>query len=284
MTDTDPSLARLRVYPIKSLDGCSVRRATFGADGGFVRDRQLALVGPDGEYVNGKRTAAIHRIRADYDLDERTVTLSVPDVDESNADGDSDVELPAGSAPDPATIGLSNTERLAAWFSDYFGYEVSIRDHQPSYPDDTTASGPTVVSTPTLQTVADWFGLSVESVRRRFRANVEIGGCEPFWEDRFYGDRSEHVAVAVGDATLHGEGPCRRCVVPTRDPDTGVPTPSFTERFVRHRRETLPDWSDGERFDGAFRLAVNTVVPTETVGSAVAVGDSVGIDGSVPVE
>ena len=295
------TVAGIRVYPIKSLDGVSVASAVVGSDGGFVRDRQLALVDNDGDYVNGKRTAAVHRIDATFDLDERVVTLDVrtdardASVDETDADGDETdadgvtdstepVPLPTDDPPERATIPLDDHDRLGAWFTAYFDYEVSVVGREPSYPDDTNAPGPTVVSTATLETVADWFDLPTENVRRRFRANLELGDCEPFFEDRCYGDRSEHVAFTVGDATFHGEGPCRRCVVPSRHPDTGREVDGFTDRFVRRRRETLPAWSDGDRFDGAFRLAVNTLVPPDTHGYRVAVGDPVTIRESVPVE
>ncbi len=267
--ETQCRIAGLRVFPIKSLDGCSVERATFGPDGGFVRDRQLALVGPDGEYVNGKRTAAVHRVTASFDLAAERVTLDAPAV---------------ADAPARVTLPLSAHDRLADWFTRYVGLDVSVRAERPSYPDDTAASGPTVVSRATLETVADWFDLPVENVRRRFRANVELGDCVPFWEDTLYDDRSHRIEVAVGDTTLYGDGPCRRCVVPARDPDTGRETPGFTERFVKRRQATLPDWSDTDRFDGAFRLAVNTVVPPDTTGDAVAVGDTVRLDGRVPVD
>jgi|APHM01.1.fsa_nt_gi Uncharacterized Fe-S protein len=291
--------AGIRVYPIKSLDGVAVASATVGSDGGFVRDRQLALVDRDGDYVNGKRTAAVHRIDATFDLDERVVTLDVPrETDETSVEnGDPGVSrvvdpatgsdtppLPTDDPPERATIPLAAYDRLGEWFTAYFGYEVSVVSAAASYPDDTDAPGPTVVSTATLRTVTDWFDLPTENVRRRFRANLEFDDCEPFFEDRLYGRRSEHVAFTVGDATFHGEGPCRRCVVPSRDPDTGRGIDQFTDRFVRRRRETLPAWSDGERFDGAFRLAVNTLVPPDTRGQRVAVGDSLTGRQPVPVE
>ena len=292
--DGSARIGELRVYPIKSLDGCTVETATFGSDGGFVRDRQLALVGPDGEYVNGKRTAAIHRIRATYDLAAGTVRLAVSDgvggsTDEAQTPTDDPSvstdgpRTPTDDPPEPATVSLTDGDRLADWFSDYFGMRVRVRDERPGYPDDTTASGPTVVSRATLATVADWFGIAVGSVTRRFRANVVFTGVEPFWEDRLYGDRTEQIALSVGDTRIRGEGPCRRCVVPTRDPVTGTETPNFTERFVDRRLATLPEWSDGERFEGGFRLAVNTVVPPETAGEQVAVGDPVTRLGSVRV-
>lgn len=336
-------LDAIRVYPVKSLDGVAVDAARIGPDGGLVPDRTVALVDADGDYVNGKREPALHRIAADYDTTAGTVTLSVAERDgvggsgtagdsdtgddpsassDSDAGNDSEAESEAsgptaGTVPEPATFAVpgfddgpgdattpagattptdassaddttvdGGPDELAAWVGEYLGYTVEAAVTEPSYPDDTTASGPTVVSRATLTTVAGWFDLTPAEVLRRFRANLVVAGrgesLPAFWEDRLYGDRSTLVSVAVGDATLYGEGPCRRCVVPTRDPDTGVETPAFQRRFVERRRETLPAWSEGPRFDGAFRLALNTVVPSETTGERLAVGDRVAVTGTVP--
>jgi uncharacterized protein YcbX len=119
-----------------------------------------------------------------------------------------------------------------------------------------------VVSTATLERVAEWTGVTVDSVRRRFRANVEVGDTEPFWEDHLYAADGP-VRFRVGDLQLLGTGPCNRCVVPLRDPDTGVETPGFRERLSEGRREELPDWAPGERFDHYFKLAVNTRRPAD---------------------
>lgn len=282
---TDATLAEIRTYPIKSLDGVAVDSARIGPGGGLATDRTVALVDENGEYVNGKREQAIHRIDATFDRETGTVTLA----------GSDPADAPSGTVPDTETFAVAgfgsddsaaggDHDELAAWVSTYLGYDVFVRDEDPSYPDDTSASGPTLVSRATLSTVAGWFdGLDATDILRRFRVNlvVERPDGKPFWEDRLYGDTDEHVEFAVGDTVLAGVGPCRRCVVPTRDPDTGVATANFQERFVEKRRETLPEWSDGPRFDGAFRLTVNTLVPERARGATLRVGDDVEPRGAV---
>ena len=44
----------------------------------------------------------------------------------------------------------------------------------------------------------------------------------------------------------------------------------------------MPAWSGGDRFDHSFRLMTNTVVPAESVGETLRVGDEVGILGVEP--
>jgi hypothetical protein len=104
-----------------------------------------------------------------------------------------------------------------------------------------------------------------------------IGGVPAFWEDRLFASRDEVVAFELdGDdgpsVRLEGVNPCQRCVVPSRDPETGAETPGFRETFMRRREATMPEWSGGDWFDHYFRLMVNTRVPAESVGGRLAVG------------
>lgn len=267
-------LARIAVHPIKSLDPVEREHAEIVTNGGLAHDREYAMVTNDGAsssptppdddaYVNGKRTAAVHRVRADYADDLSAVTLA------------------RKGTPDSARRFALPDDRPAieSWLSDHFGYPVALRrEPEGGYPDDTTLSGPTIVSTATIETVASWFdGIDAADMRLRFRATLEVGGVEPFWEDRLYADHGRCIAVRVGDVTLYGVSPCQRCVVPSRDPHTGDERADFRETFVRNRERTLPDWADSDRLDHYYRLMVNTQVPRSEWGSTLAVGDTVEI-------
>lgn len=264
-----PRVTRLRVFPVKSLDGLDVQRTTVGEYGSLVHDREYALRDADGNYVNGKATAEVHRLRSSFDPGTHDLTVAVADPKPG-----------AGEPTDEPTFRLRDGDERAAladWLGEFFGQPVTVeRDDRGGYPDDTDLHGPTVISTGTLREVASWFpDLSVESVRRRFRANVEVDADEPFWEDRLFGDHGEVVDFEIGDVPVAGVNPCQRCVVPSRDPDTGTEDEGFRERFIEKRRETLPPWTDSDRFDHHYRLMVNTTVPESAWGSAVAVGDEV---------
>jgi uncharacterized protein YcbX len=268
-----PRLRRLTTFPVKSLDGTERDRAELLPNGGLTTDREFALFDADGDYVNGKRERAIHRVRSGFDPDTGTLSVDAPGMEAAT------FEMRGG-----------DRERASEWFGEYLGYPVELRrDREGGFPDDTTLSGPTVVSTATVREVASWFeGIDPDGMRRRLRANVEIGADEsagedplpPFWEDRLYAGHGESVAFTVGGVAFRGVNPCQRCVVPTRDPDTGAETPGFRERFVERREATLPAWADRDRFDHFFRLMVNTVVPESSVGAEIAVGDPVEV-GSV---
>jgi hypothetical protein len=107
----------------------------------------------------------------------------------------------------------------------------------------------------TFATVASWFaGLDVESMRRRLRANIEIDGVPPFWEDALYAAAGETVTIRIGAVTLAGTNPCQRCVVPTRDPDTGAPVYAFAKRLGAQREATLPVWAEPAQAGRAIRV------------------------------
>jgi MOSC domain-containing protein len=149
---------------------------------------------------------------------------------------------------------------LADWFGRYFDTRVTVVENPDGgFPDDTESPGPTVISTATLAEVASWFpDLSVDEARARFRANLEIDGVEPFWEDRLVAEGLGAVRFEIGEVEFLGTNPCARCVVPSRDPRSGAPIREFAKAFARHRQAELPDWAPEGRFDHFYRLAVNT--------------------------
>ncbi len=255
---SEGSLERIFVYPIKSLDGTTVERATVAENGGLEWDRRYAIVDEDGTYVNGKRDRRVNQLQATFDLAERTVSLESP-------------------AAGPRQFHLEDDqEGLSAWLSDFFDQPVRlICEESGGFPDDTDASGPTLITQESLESVASWYdGIDPREMRRRLRPNLVVAGDQPFWEDRLYEAPGTVVPFAIGSCRFHGVNPCQRCVVPSQDPDTGEVTVGFRQRFVDQREATLPEWASREWFDHYFRLMVNTRVPTETWGSTLAVGDS----------
>jgi hypothetical protein len=278
-----PRLTGIRLHPIKSLDPVSVLEARIGPGGGLEHDRAWALFSVDGRWVNAKRTAAMHLIRAIYAPDLSSVTLAVP--------GDRR-KIPARTFPFP-----SGAEDAAEWFSVYFEQQVLVRHAPEGFPDDNIANGPTIISTASLQTVTEWFpGMTLENARQRFRTTLEIDNAElnenavdsqgaakaastnghlpAFWEDRLYGeDERSVVRFRIGEVNFEGSNPCARCPVPARDPQSAADMAGFQKRFSDLRRETLPPWAPAARFDHFYRLAVNTrVAPTEQ-GKRLRVGD-----------
>jgi uncharacterized protein YcbX len=274
-----PRLANIRLHPIKSLDPVSVPEARIGPAGGLELDRAWALYTLDNRWVNGKRTAAMLRIRAAFAPDLSSVTLSVP------GDGR---DIPSRKFAFP-----QDTESAAEWFSVYLEQQILVRYARNGFPDDAIAHGPTIVSTASLQAVCDWFpGLSLDEARRRFRTTLEIdvqrsalahendrsaGAQEKlpaFWEDRLFGAKDTYaVRFRIGEVNFEGSNPCGRCSVPPRDSHTGEDLLGFQKRFSDLRCEHLPPWAPAEHFDHFYRLATNTRVELSETGKLLRIGD-----------
>ena len=274
VSQASPRLVNIRLHPIKSLDPVFVPEARISPSGGLALDRAWALYAVDGKWVNGKRTQAIHLIRASYSPDLGEVTLSVP--------GDRR-EIPTRTFAFP-----SAHEEAAEWFSVFFEQQIIVRYSENGFPDDTVASGPTIVSTASLESVSEWFtlrnegfgptpqgpalrdegfpGVTVDEARQRFRATLEINGVPAFWEDQLFGeDERSVVRFKIGEVNFEGSNPCARCPVPPRNPQTGEILEGFQKRFTQLRESTLPPWSPRPRFDHFYRLSTNTrVAPSET--------------------
>lgn len=153
------------------------------------------------------------------------------------------------------------------------------------FPDDTNAPGPTVISTGTLETVTSWFPeLTVDEMRFRLRANLEIGGVPPFWEDQLFTQAGHCVQFQVGEVLFEGINPCQRCVVLTRDSMTAEAYPNFQKIFAAKRSESLPAWATYDRFNHFFRLSVNTSVPESEAGKVLRTGDEVKICGTSKIK
>ncbi len=254
-------VARIRLHPIKSLDSIEVASARIGSGGGLEHDRAWALYTVDGRWVNGKRTAAVHLMRATYAPDLSAVTLSVP--------GDRR-GIRTTTIPFPA-----DTESAAEWFSVYFEQQIIVRHSAEGFPDDTIANGPTIVSTASLEAVCALFpAIDLESARRRFRTTLEINGVPPFWEDRLFGpEETSMVRFRIGEVSFEGSNPCARCPVPPRNPQTGEVNTEFTRAFTNMRRASVPPWTPEARFDHYYRMATNTRVASSEAGKSLRVGD-----------
>jgi len=295
-----PTLERITVFPVKSLDGVEVAAARVLAGGGLEHDRRWQLVDMEGRVVNAKRMPIVHAIRTEYAI-EGLEAIGSPG-DELPGLGPNVITL----AVDPAALAaaaIPGVERLArlgpdvfplvpgsagpcGWLSEAFGFGVLLLERREGgFPDDRDAPGPTLAATATLAEVARWFGFDLAECRRRFRVNLEIGGCDAFWEDTLACPAREAVepppavlpadllvdpyaalpppepqAITIGAARLVATSACRRCVVPTRGSRTGEVSEQFRDNFEARRSRSLRPDVDAATWSHWYRLAVNTAV------------------------
>ena len=259
-----PHVAKICVYPIKSLDGVEVTQAEVLQSGTLEYDRRFAIFDEQGKYVNAKRHAKIHLLRSIFDLENKMLLLHIQgsDTEENLNYYHLDFE----------------TRELEAWLSEFFGFTVKLQKNLVmGFPDDTVSPGPTIVSTATLREVASWYSdLSEDDIRRRMRTNIEIDGVPAFWEDKLFSESNSVINFKIGNLKFIGVNPCQRCIVPTRNAVTGEVNSSFQKTFINKRRETLPEWVNKSRFNHYYKLTVNTILAKQEVGNKIIkVGDEI---------
>lgn len=292
-----PTLVRITIYPVKSLDGVDVGTATVLPGGALEHDRRWRLVDLEGRVVNAKRLAVLHAVRAEFALADRRITLAV-DPAAVAARAVKGVDRLASLAADSFPL-VPGPAGPCGWISAALGFDVLIQERAGGgFPDDREACGPTLVTTESLLEVARWFRLDLEECRRRFRVNLEVGGADAFWEDVLacpwnpdpmspaapLSDASidpaadlppaEPRPVRVGTAGFRATNVCRRCPVPSRDSRTGATTEWFEDIFVARRRQGLRPDVDASHWGTFYRLAVNTV-GLDDVPECIAAGDPV---------
>jgi len=281
-----PTLDRITVYPVKSLDGVDVTEARVLPSGALEHDRRWQLTDIDGRVLNAKRSPLFHAIRAEFDLDARLVTLSIDPL-AIQARAIPGVERLASLATNTFPL-VPGPNGPCDWLAEVLcaGARSSgvllLERADGGFPDDREAPGPTLISTASLEEVARWFGFDLAESRRRFRANLEIGGCDAFWEDTLasparenlpslidlppdlpadpYADLPplEPLQFTIGEARFRATNVCRRCVVPTRDSRTGAVTVHFRDAFEARRARGMRPDVDAAAWRTLYRLALNT--------------------------
>ena len=243
------TVSLLRIHPIKGLPPADVSEVSILPSGALALDRQWALVDARGRFVNGKNVADIHVLRAEFDVVAGEVSLD-----------------------DRAFSLARQGSEIAAWCGERLGQSLTWAENtETGFPDDLDASGPTFVSAASMAAVADWFGLDVEATRRRFRANIELDGVAPFWEDGLYGG-----VLRIGDVQIQAINPCQRCVVPSRDARSGDVIAGFQKRFAEQRLRHFPPGTPTALFNHYYRFTVNTRIAPSEAGKVIRVGDAVG--------
>lgn len=262
--ETKPTVGRITIYPVKSLDGVSLQKARVGNGGCLLHDREYAIVDSSGNFINGKSNEQVHRLRSQVDLGNNIISFRhQEEVSWKNFHLQNEI----------AAINI--------YLSEFFGTRAALlKNTEGRFMDIPDIAGITAVSTASLETVTSWFAdMDIEETRKRFRATIEIRNVPAFWEDRLFFEEGTAVKFKAGEITFLGISPRARCVVPTRHPETGEVIHGFPKTFARQRTETLPEWSTLSDYGHAYYLTVNCFIPATEFDKQIEVGDEVKIIG-----
>jgi len=261
-----PHLSKIRIYPMKSLDPVELTEAEIGVRS-LRFDREFAMLALDGKFVNGKRTGRVNELKAQFDLKKGVISLS------------------------PRTTGAiqqfelrEKNRELEAYLSEYFDTEIVIVHRtKGELMDIPGTSSITVLSEASLQSVQRDIGNgSLENIRLRFRANLELSGVDPYWEDQLFKGNGEGVAFKIGDVNMIGVSPRARCNVPPKDPLTGETNKTFVKQMMQSRERNLPADSNLKDYGHFYHLTVNTYLSESEKGKILRVGDPIEILASIP--
>ena len=141
LNNSGAKIESICIYPIKSLDGVMVKLSQVTAGGALALDREFLIVGADGESVIGKTEPRIFQLRANFDLQSRTVKLC-----EQGQTNHESFDLNA------------SPKALESYLSNFFGRAVYLkRNPEGGFPDSRRGSGPTIISRASLNTISSWF-------------------------------------------------------------------------------------------------------------------------------
>ncbi len=227
---------------------------------GAAGDRRFFVIDDRDRMRNGKQLGSLQAV------------VAVPE------DGRLRLEFPDGSTvAGPIELGESLTAQffshhvvgrlvLGPWsqaLSDFCGQPLRLLETGSAV--DRGAKGPvSLVSRASLQRLAEQAGAgSIDG--RRFRMMIEVDGVEPHAEDRWLGQK-----LQVGGAVLRFDGHVGRCLVTSRDPETGEVTLPTLDLLRAYRSEVestepLPFGIYGRVLrPGTVRVG-DTVTPLEAV-------------------
>jgi len=255
-------ISKLRIYPIKSLGHVEVEEAEIGIRS-LKYDRQFAMVDENGRYVNGKRTGRVNQLQSKFDLSTGSIWLAEKGNEEAIQ-----FELRAGNAD------------LDKYLSEFFDIKLNlVQNDKGEFMDIPAASSVTVVSEASLKALQkDLDRHSLESMRLRFRTNVELAGVGPYWEEQLFQQPGIGMRFRMGKVEMIGVSPRARCNVPPQDPNSGEMDYHFVKNMIASRNTHLPEGSTLLQYGRtAYFLTVNVYLPETQVGKKLYLNDEIEI-------
>jgi uncharacterized protein YcbX len=233
------TVSQLAIAPVKGMRlHCTGeirlgRRAVTG-------DREFLIIGKDGKLLLTSRFPALLQIEPAWDRARDVLALRFPD---GNVVQDT---------PEPGAAAATRTydgRKIPGWIipgplsaalSGYLGREVYLLKREPEHigHDDQPV---TLMSEASLTALAPEFNGTTPDPRR-FRMTITMTGTDA-WAEHGWGGQK----VAIGEAILRVIAPVPRCVVTTRNPDSGATDARVLHALARVRGKndvTLGVWCD----------------------------------------
>ena len=228
-------VARISIAPVKSL-GLVHPDGVMLEPGGVIGNRRFWLRDEKGALYAGKRDGTMMRIRPEWDEGTRRLALMFPDGDrvEGVVELGEPVEAELYRLPQPCRRVIGPWQEA---ISGFVGRPLELLWADDGAVDRTPRGGSvSLISGASLERLRKEAGFTDEIDGRRFRMLFEIDGVNAHEEDSWIG-----LEVRIGDATIVFNGDIGRCVVTSRDPDTGVIDLPTLTGLASYRRDGVAE-------------------------------------------
>ncbi len=217
----------LALTPVKATRLRAVERVTLEPEG--VREnRRFYLIDERGRMVNSKRVGELQTVVSEYSDADRRLKLVFDDghVLEDEVRLGDPVDTSFYTEPKPARLVDGPWSEA---LSEVAGRSLRLVEPLDGGAVDRGEAGSvSLISRASLARLAQAAGEPSVDVRR-FRMLIEIDGVEAHEEDRWLGR-----AARIGEATVLFDGHVGRCLITSRDPDTGrvdLPTLDILQEY-----------------------------------------------------
>jgi len=230
------TVVRISIAPIKALGLVHPEEIEL-THAGVVGDRRFWLLDGDGRLANGKRFPQLMQIRPEWDEETRNLAFALPGgerVDGVVEPGER-VEATLYRVPHPSRrVGGAWEEAI----SELAGEPLMLLWSEKGAVDRGADRGgwASIVSRASLERLRVAAGEADPPDGRQFRMLFEIDGVGEHEEDEWIGRH-----VRVGEAVVAPLGDVGRCVVTTRNPDTGEFSFGTLDALATYRREGVTE-------------------------------------------
>ena len=227
----------LSATPVKGLRVAEREQLELEPDG-IRGDRRFYLIDTHGRMVNGKRHGALNEVTAELDAEQQQLMLGFPDGSRVTATVKLGEELDSTFFSHPRRARTIEGPFSAA-LSQHVGEElrlVAAADGSSAI-DRGQDGSVSLISRGSLAALAVAAETSAVDARR-FRMSIEIDAQEPFLEESWV-DRE----LTVGEAHIALHGHVGRCIVTSRDPESGkvdLPTLDLLRELRKGATSTEP--------------------------------------------
>jgi len=232
-------VSQLYIYPIKSLGGIALDKATV-TDRGFQHDRRWMLVDYNNRFISQREVHQMALLKPALTNQGFKVTHSVKQSSYTVPFDTAKNEFAEVSIWDDTCTGQFVNDEADEWFSSMLGIPcrlVYMPDETHRITDQRYTSENSITSFsdayPFLligqSSLDDLNGKLTDTLpMNRFRPNIVFTGGDPYQEDMMH-------TFTIGDITFHGVKLCARCVITTIDQENGISGKEPLKTLARYR-------------------------------------------------